>query len=257
MVETMWFPPWNHHKLFVISNSAGAWGVSLTVLYGTLHYSFLFHFTPTTKSLSHSLLLCSSREGFPRYHSLTASLPQSQLVLSMSDKIDRWFLIVSQLPGRQRKWFGVLLLSSPSPHSMPRNLLWEFLCLSALKLEPRAIFHCAQLQFPQGFFFASIRSLHSRPWQSIYPIMDSLPDWLLPRIPNHKHHRCSVSHEEYTPAQEDLSQDINSIDNGSFLRKVQATSLNWFKSPSLAVLEELRTKSQGRPDTSGRQSVGE
>ena len=47
-----------------------------------------------------------------------------------------------------------------------------------------------------------------------------------------------LSHKEYTPGQENLSQDMNSIDNGSFPRKVQATSLNWFKSPSLAVLKE-------------------
>lgn len=125
-------------------------------------------------------------------------------------------------------------------------------------LKPAAFFHCTQLQFPQGFSFASIRSLHCRPWQSIHPMMDSLSDWLLPRIPNHKHHRCSASHEKYTPAQEDLSRDISSIDNGSFLRKVRATSQHWFKSPSLAMPgEEPCTKSQGRPNTSGRQSVGE
>ena len=39
---------------------------------------------------------------------------------------------------------------------------------------------------------------------------------------------------------------------------VRATSLHWFKSPTLAVPgEEPCTKSQGRPDTSGRQLVGE
>ena len=95
----------------------------------------------------------------------------------------------------------------------------NFSAFQPSSLEPHATFHCAQLQFPQGFSFASIGSLHSRPGQSTYPMMDSLSNWLLPRIPNHKHHRCSVSHEEYTPAQEDLSQDINSIDNGSFLRE--------------------------------------
>ena len=242
----------------MISDSTGARGVSLShcpIWNPSLQFSFPL--CSHTRSLSHSSCCAFLGKDFlgiipkphpHQSHNWCYVRQNHQMILNryLSCQEDR----------AKDLGFFCCLISHLTQH--PEIDFENFSAFQPSSLEPHATFHCTQLQFPQGFSFASIGSLHYRPGQSTYPMMDSLSNWLLPRIPNHKHHRCSVSHEEYTPAQEDLSQDINSIDNGSFLRGVRATSLHWFKSPSLAVPgEEPCTKSQGRPDMSGRQLVGE
>ena len=82
--------------------------LSLTVLCETLHYSFLFHFTPTTSYLSHSLspsynILLLEKDFLDIIPKLHPSLRHTLCYLS--DKISRWFLILSQLPWRQSKLF--------------------------------------------------------------------------------------------------------------------------------------------------------
>ena len=59
-------------------------------------------------------------------------------------------------------------------------------------LETHAIFHSAQLQFFQGFVFASISPI-TPGLDSLHTATDSLSGWLLPRSPNYKLCRCSVA----------------------------------------------------------------
>ena len=86
----------------------------------------------------------------------------------VSVKIIRWFPILPWWPNKQSGRLGVLLLFNLPPDSVFKNPPWEYSHLHSPDPDPQGILHSTQLQFLQGFFFASIRPLHSRPWQSTH-----------------------------------------------------------------------------------------
>ena len=130
----------------MISNCEGAHGVSLTVPYRTLHNAFLSHLTCTTRSLSHFLSPCPFREGYPGHVFQTVSLPLSNSVLPVSDKIIRWFPILCCQTDRAK---ALVFFCSLVSHLPPCLEIYHenFSACWFSSLEPLAVFHSAQHQF--------------------------------------------------------------------------------------------------------------
>ena len=135
---------------------------SLTVLYGTLHYSFLFYLTGTTKSLSHFLSPHSSRNEFldiiPK---LCTHHCQTWCCVRQNHQMIPNFILSARKIG-QRIWRSSAVQSLTS--LLRREIYENFSAWWSQSLEAYAIFHSAQLQFLQGFPFLCTHPLHSSRW---------------------------------------------------------------------------------------------
>ena len=136
---------------------------SLTVLCGTLHYSFLFYLTGTTKSLSHFLSPHSSRNEFldiiPK---LCTHHCQTWCCVRQNRQMIRNSILSARKTG-QRIWGSSAVQSLTSllcPETYENCCAWR-----SQSLEAYPIFHSAQFQFLQGFPFLCTHLLHSSPWQ--------------------------------------------------------------------------------------------
>ena len=106
--------------------------------------------------------------------------------------------------------------------------------LLALKgLKSHDIVHSTQLQFLQGFLFASIGP------PSLQALAAGTLLWTAYQAGRHPEAQIINSvdawSQETRPSIENLSWVVSSIDKGSLFRNVLATHLHWFKCPPLAM----------------------
>lgn len=106
--------------------------------------------------------------------------------------------------------------------------------LLALKgLKSHDIVHSTQLQFLQGFLFASIGP------PSLQALAAGTLLWTAYQAGRHPEARIINSvdawSQETRPSIENLSWVVSSIDKGSLFGNVLATRLHWFKCPPLAM----------------------
>ena len=149
---------------------------SLSVPYGTLHYSFLFYLTSTTKSLSHFLSPHSSRNEF------LDIIPKL-----CTHHCQAWCCVRQNL---QRIW-GSSAVQSSHLTSMPRNL--RISVPDGLRaLKPIPSFIVPNSNFPKGFPFYVLTPF-TPVLGSLHTALDNLSGWPLCRTPNNKLCGCSVS----------------------------------------------------------------
>ena len=134
---------------------------SLSVPYGTLHYSFLFYLTSTTKSLSHFLSPHSSRNEFL---DIIPKLCTHHCQAWCCVRQNRQMIRILKYQEDRAKDLGFFCCPVFSPHFYAQKSE-NFCAWWSQSLEAYPIFHSAQLQFPQGFPFLCSHPLHSSPWR--------------------------------------------------------------------------------------------